>query len=427
MFNFTLPEILSPAGNLDKLKTSVLYGADAVYLAGQNYGLRTAADNFTEDEIIEGLQFAHDRGVKCYVTLNAFLHDQDLEKLPPFLSLLESTGTDAVIVSDLGVIDCVQKYSGLPIHLSTQASCLNTFAGDFWKGRGVKRLILGREVSIEEANTIKKETGLEVEVFVHGAMCMAYSGHCTISNFTRGRDSNRGGCAQSCRFDYSLDLSSSNHGRSTNDPANQNDSGIRHSFFLSSKDLAGVQLIPELLKSNIDSVKIEGRMKSSLYTAVVTRVYREAFRARLQTQANTQDRHTQDLNTLDLNTRDLVHELSKVANRTYTSGNLRAKAGIDSIIAIESNAGSDTGVWSYAGDVLEVVKGEFILLEVRNAFDRESLLELLPWTGPPIPVPLDCMTDVFGNPVERSNVNHLVRIPFIDGVEKRNVARMKGH
>lgn len=406
MSDIAFPEVLSPAGSLDKLKTSVLYGADAVYLSGQKFGLRTAADNFTDDELIEGIQFAHERAVKAYVTLNAFLHDQDLENLPPFLSLLESANVDAVIVSDLGVIDCVQKYSKLPIHLSTQASCLNSFAGKFWKERGVKRLILGREVSIEEAKAIKEATGLEIELFVHGAMCMAYSGNCTISNFTQGRDSNRGGCAQSCRFDYSLDYSEN---ETATNKFNQIDKSIGHSFFMSSKDLAGIQLIPELLNSNIDSIKIEGRMKSSLYTAVVTRVYKEAIHAGLQ---------------FNMNAEDLENELSKIVNRTYTKGNLQKKAGGHSIISVDSTADSQEKVWSYAGDVLEVVKDEFILLEVRNAFNKESVIELLPWRGPPVSVSLEGMTDVLGNPVERTNVNRLVRIPFVEGVEKRNVARM---
>lgn len=403
------PEVLSPAGSLDKLKTSVLYGADAVYLAGQNFGLRTAADNFTDDEIVEGVQFAHDRGVSCYVTLNAFLHDQDLEKLPAFLSFLELAGADAVIVSDLGVIDCVRKHSELAIHLSTQASCLNASAGKFWQERGVKRLILGREVSIREASIIKEETGLEVEVFVHGAMCMAYSGNCTISNFTQGRDSNRGGCAQSCRFDYSLDFTADGNDARANNQNNQSSKNIGHSFFMSSKDLAGVHLVPELLGSNIDSIKIEGRMKSSLYTAVATRVYKEAFHTGLHAGSHIED---------------LENELSKIVNRTYTSGNLQIKADAASIISTDADAGSGARVWSYAGDVLEVVKDKFILLEVRNAFDKGSVVELLPWSGPPISVSLERMTDVLGNPIERSNVNRLVRLPFVAGVEKRNVARM---
>ena len=196
-------ELLAPAGNLNKLKIAVLYGADAIYLAGPKYGLRSASDNFSDTELCEGIQFAHKNNCKTYVTLNAFLHDKELEDLPEYVSFLEQINVDAVIVSDLGVMTIVQQYSKLPIHLSTQASCLNIHAAKTWKKLGAKRLVLGREVSLEEAGKIRKSTGIEVELFVHGSMCSAYSGNCTISNYTSGRDSNRGGCVQSCRFYYS--------------------------------------------------------------------------------------------------------------------------------------------------------------------------------------------------------------------------------
>ena len=187
------PELLSPAGSLEKLKLAVLYGADAVYIGGQKYGLRTASENFTDGEIEEGVLFAKKNGVKVYVVLNGFLHDSDFEYLQDFIIFIEKAGVDAVIVSDPGVISLVSEHSKLDIHLSTQASCLNIEAGKLWKKAGVKRLVLGREVSIESAKRIKSETGLEIEMFVHGSMCIAYSGNCVISNYTSGRDSNRGG------------------------------------------------------------------------------------------------------------------------------------------------------------------------------------------------------------------------------------------
>ena len=185
-------ELLAPAGNLNKLKIAVLYGADAVYLAGPKYGLRGASDNFSDTELCEGIQFAHQNNCKTYVTLNAFLHDKELEELPDYVSFLEQSKVDAVIVSDLGVMTVVQQHSKLSIHLSTQASCLNLHAAKAWKRLGAKRLVLGREVSLEEAGKIRKASGIEVELFVHGAMCTAYSGNCTISNYSSGRDSNRG-------------------------------------------------------------------------------------------------------------------------------------------------------------------------------------------------------------------------------------------
>ena len=199
-----LPELLAPAGNLEKLKIAVLYGADAVYLAGPQFSLRAGTDNFSDVELAEGVRFAHDHRVKVYVTLNAFLHDEELAQLPDYIKFLDTCNVDAVIVSDLGVIATVQQYAPLPLHLSTQASCLNQYAAQLWKNLGVQRIVLGREVSINQAQAIRQAAGIEVEMFVHGAMCMAYSGNCTISNYTQARDSNRGGCVHSCRFPYSI-------------------------------------------------------------------------------------------------------------------------------------------------------------------------------------------------------------------------------
>ena len=222
--SYWVPELLSPAGSLEKLKVSISYGADAVYCGGQKFGLRSAADNLTYQELEEGVNFAHEKNAKVFVVLNSFLHDQDLEELPSFVRFLEEVGVDAVIVSDLGVVRTVRSVSKIPIHLSTQASCLNIQSALFWKKMGVQRIVLGREVSLEEASQIKKETGLEIELFIHGSMCMAYSGNCVISNYTSGRDSNRGGCAHSCRFEYTLE--------------GKEDSGNKKelkSFFMSSK------------------------------------------------------------------------------------------------------------------------------------------------------------------------------------------------
>ena len=197
-------ELLAPAGNLQKLKSAVLYGADAVYLAGPRFGLRGASDNFSDHELQQSVEFAHSRNCKVYVTLNAFLHESDMVSLPEYVEFLAECKVDAVIVADLGVMSVVQERSEIPIHLSTQASCLNLESAKAWKDLGVKRIILGREVSIDQAARIRKESGLEVEMFIHGAMCMAFSGNCTISNYTAGRDSNRGGCIQRCRFSYQI-------------------------------------------------------------------------------------------------------------------------------------------------------------------------------------------------------------------------------
>ena len=200
-----VPELLAPAGSLEKLKVAVSYGANAVYLGGQKFGLRSAAENFTIEELEEGVAFAHERNAQVYVVLNSFFHDKDFDTLDEFIKELERLKVDALIVSDPGVISHISKNSNLEIHLSTQASCLNVESAKMWKRLGVTRVVLGREVTVAEAGKIKRESGLEVEMFVHGSMCMAYSGNCVISNYTQGRDSNRGGCAHSCRFDYKLE------------------------------------------------------------------------------------------------------------------------------------------------------------------------------------------------------------------------------
>ena len=253
-------ELLAPAGNLNKLKIAVLYGADAVYLAGPKYGLRSASDNFSDTELLDGIHFAHRNNCKTYVTLNAFLHDKELEDLPDYVSFLEQSKVDAVIVSDLGVMTVVQQHSKLPIHLSTQASCINIHAAKAWKRLGAKRLILGREASLEEAGMIRKASGIELELFVHGAMGTAYSGNCTISNYTSGRDSNRGGCVQSCRFYYSelqdsyvkKNINSENFTESNftdleNTIFNENIPGNDSASLLSSKDLRGMRLLPKYI------------------------------------------------------------------------------------------------------------------------------------------------------------------------------------
>ncbi len=286
-----MTELLAPAGNLNKLKIAVLYGADAVYLAGPKYGLRSASDNFSNTELYEGIQFAHQNNCKTYVTLNAFLHEKELKELPEYVSFLEQSNVDAVIVSDLGVMTVVQQHSKMPIHLSTQASCLNIHAAKAWQRLGAKRLVLGREVSLEEAGKIRKASGIEVELFVHGAMCTAYSGNCIISNYTSGRDSNRGGCVQNCRFYYSAiqdsiiqkDYNSENFEEfnvtdSENKNVNENIPGNYSASLLSSKDLRGMRLLPKYIENGVDCIKVEGRMKSALYAAATTSAYSQALK-----------------------------------------------------------------------------------------------------------------------------------------------------
>ena len=393
-----IPEILAPAGSLDKLKIAILYGANAVYVGGQKFGLRTAAENFTLEELAEGVRFAHDRKAKVYVVINSFLHDRDLEELPDYIDFLASIKVDAVIVSDLGVVCLVKKFSSIPIHISTQASTLNTHAAKLWKRAGASRIVLGREVSIEEAGRIKKEAQIEVELFVHGSMCMAYSGNCVISNFTQGRDSNRGGCAHSCRFEYSLDFQDSREKKST--------------YFMSSKDLAGIRLLKDFIDQDIDSLKIEGRMKSPLYAGTMSKVYAEALEY---------FNHHGDFLSDDLLRWE--EELKKVSHRSYSEANLKEKAGADTIFnERESDADLE---WKMTGTVLEVNPQTGIVLEVRNAFNSGEELEVLPFSGSPIRLKADSILSLSNQEVHRTKPTTLVKLPYTRGIEKFYLVRQR--
>lgn len=391
-----LPELLAPAGSLEKLKTAVSYGADAVYFAGQEFGLRAAADNFTLDEIREGVAYAHNRGAKCYVVLNGFLHDDDLESLPSFVQFLKSVAVDAVIVSDPGVALVVREHGPIPLHVSTQASVLNTYGALAWKELGAVRVVLGREVSIKEAGKIQREAGIEVELFVHGAMCMAYSGHCVISNFTQGRDSNRGGCAHSCRFSYEINF----------------DNGAKQSsYVMSSKDLEGLMALPTFVEEGIVSLKVEGRMKGPLYAATTTRVYREAL-----------DWYRQHGDWQKAPWQQWSEELAKLPHRESTTASLLEPAGAESIFDERDNT---EAVWSLAGTVLSASAERGVLVSCKQSFGAGDELELVPFTGPALTLSPALMQAPDFAKLERSRPSSLLRFPYQAGMLPGHVLRVK--
>ena len=385
-------ELLAPAGNLDKLKTAVLYGANAVYLAGQKFSLRGASDNFSETELLEGVLFARKNNCKTYVTLNAFLHDQELKQLPQYVRFLEKCGVDAVIVSDLGVMTVVQQNSELAVHLSTQASCLNVHSAKLWKSLGAKRLVLGREVSLEEAGKIRKEAEIEVELFIHGAMCMAFSGNCTISNYTAGRDSNRGGCVQSCRFSYSAIPDSA-------ESADVSPENLPSSL-MSSKDLRGMDLLPEFLKTGVDSIKVEGRMKSSLYAATTTSAYSRALKWCDSTSKREWPEKLKELSSM----------LEKIPHRGYTEGSLKNSADAESVYQGERNSRNSS--YEIAGTVMEVDDGKSFTLLTQNAFEHGRTLEVLTFEGKVIEVSTNEMQNISRLPVLKAKPNRLLRFPY---------------
>ena len=268
------PEVLSPAGNPVKLKTAIAYGADAVYMSGKKFGLRTFSDNFDRDEMKESIAYAHEHGVKCYVTMNIMGLEEDLANINDDIDFTaHEAKADAVLVSDPGIFTRVRDVApDLEIHISTQASTTNSEACNFWYRQGAHRIVLARELSLEQIKKIRSNipSDLELEAFVHGAMCVSYSGRCILSNYFTGRRSNGGACAQPCRWGYSLVE------EKRPDSAFPIEEDERGTYILSSKDLSMIEHIPDLVDAGVDSLKIEGRIKGDYYAAVTAKVYREA-------------------------------------------------------------------------------------------------------------------------------------------------------
>jgi len=267
------PEILAPAGTLEKLKTAIHYGADAVYIGGNAYGLRSRAGNFSYEEMAEGVAYAKAHQAKVYVAANMVTHEGNQEGAGEFFCQLRDVGISAVIVSDPALIEiCITEAPGLPVHLSTQASATNVETLEFWKEEGLERVVLAREVSMEEVAAIRAKTDIEIEAFIHGAMCISYSGRCTLSNHMSMRDANRGGCSQSCRWKYDLyDMPFGSERRSLT-----NQGAVEEEFSMSAVDMSMIEHIPDLIENGVDSFKIEGRMKSIHYVSTVANVYKAA-------------------------------------------------------------------------------------------------------------------------------------------------------
>ena len=259
------PELLAPAGDLERLKIALLYGADAVYIGGPAFGLRANAINFTLEDIKEGCEFAHKLNKRVHVTVNIVLHNKEIDGLIKYLKDLEEAGVDAVIISDPAIMKIAKENTNLEIHISTQASTLNTEAVKFWKKFGASRVVLGRETSKDDIKEIMDNVDIEIEAFIHGAMCSSYSGRCVLSNFFTGRDANRGGCAQICRWDFDLLDENKNHLKGEKE------------FTFCTKDLSELKYIPDMIDLGISSFKIEGRMRSIYYIATVVGIYRKVI------------------------------------------------------------------------------------------------------------------------------------------------------
>lgn len=298
------PEVLSPAGTLEKLKVAIDYGADAVFVGGQAYGLRSRAGNFSMEELREGIDYAHARGAKVYVAANMVTHEGNEIGAGEWFRQLRDMGLDAVIVSDPAlIVICSTEAPGLEIHLSTQASSTNYETFEFWKAMGLTRVVLAREVNMAELAEIRKRTDVEIEAFVHGAMCISYSGRCVLSNHMSHRDANRGGCSQSCRWKYDLyDMPFGAERRSLKGE-------VPEDYSMSSVDMCMIEHIPDLIENGVDSLKIEGRMKSIHYVSTVTNCYKAAV-----------DAYMESPEAFYAIKEELIDELWKVAQRELATG-----------------------------------------------------------------------------------------------------------
>ena len=305
-------ELLAPAGDLEKLKTAIRYGADAVYFGGEMFSLRAGAGNLNLEEMKEGLAYAHERGKRCYLTININAHNEDIDPLYDYLRQIRDLDIDAFLIADPGIIAMVREtIPDAEIHLSTQANLTNWRTGAFWASAGVKRLVMARELSLEEIRSVRDHLpqDVELEAFVHGAMCISYSGRCLLSNFMTGRDSNRGMCAHPCRYRYSL-VEEKRPGEFF--PIEEDDRG---SYIMNSKDLCMIRHIPDLVHAGIDSAKIEGRMKSIFYVATVVHAYRQAIDAYYEDPDNYVFRE------------EWMEELLKASHREFTTGFYYGKPG----------------------------------------------------------------------------------------------------
>ena len=297
------PELLAPAGNMEKMKMALLYGADAVYLGGKAFGLRAFGGNFSQEELAEAVEFAHNLGKKVYVTVNIFPHNSDIAKLPEYLAFLDSIRVDAILVADLGIFTMAKKYAPhVELHISTQANNTNWAAVNAWADLGASRVVLAREMSLAEIREIREKCHVELEMFVHGAMCISYSGRCLMSNYMAGRDANRGSCAQPCRWNYAL-VEEKRPGQYF--PVMEDERGT---YIFNSKDMCLLPYLPDVIQSGVNSLKIEGRMKSVHYAASVVKAYREAI-----------DSYFEDPEKFQIK-QEWIEELDKVSHRAYTTG-----------------------------------------------------------------------------------------------------------
>ena len=376
------PELLVPASSLEVLKVAVLFGADAVYIGGEVFGLRANAKNFSRDEMAEGIRFAHEHGVKVHVTVNILAHNDDIEPVREYARELKELGPDALIVADPGIFSVIkEEWPEAEVHISTQANNTNYGTYRFWAKQGAKRVVAARELSLKEIKEIgeKIPEGLEVEAFVHGAMCISYSGRCLLSNYFTGRDANRGECTHPCRWNYAV-MEQNRPGEYL--PVYENERGT---FIFNSKDLCMIEYIPELVAAGIDSLKIEGRMKTALYVAAVARTYRKAiddFFASEETYRANMDWYRE--------------EISKCTYRQFTTGFYFGKPSEETQI-YDSN--TYVNEYTYLG-IIEEEKDGLVRITQRNKFCKGDEIEIMKPDGRNEKVIVEDIINEFGDSVD---------------------------
>lgn len=392
-------ELLVPASNLEVLKTAVIYGADAVYIGGEAYGLRAKAKNFSLDDMREGIAFAHERGVKVYVTANILAHNYDLDGARAYFKELKEIKPDALIISDPGMFTIAkEECPEIEIHISTQANNTNYMTYLFWHKMGAARVVSARELSLREIKEIRENIpdDLEIESFIHGAMCISYSGRCLLSNYFTGRDANHGACTHPCRWKYAV-VEEQRPGEYL--PVYENERGT---YIFNSKDLCMIEYIPEIIDAGINSLKIEGRMKTALYVATVARTYRKA----LDDFAESEEKYRANMDWYR-------SEISKCTYRQFTTGFYFGKP--DENTQIYDN-NTYVNEYIYLGIVGETDDRGFVRIEQRNKFCKGDVIEIMKPDGRNIPVTVNAIYDDEGNEVE--SAPHPQQVLWLDLSEK---------
>lgn len=404
--NIKIPELLCPAGDIIRLKAAVDYGADAVYLAGEEFGMRTAATNFGEEDLKKGIEYAHENGVKVHIACNTIPHNEEIPRLPAFLELIASLGADAVIAADLGTIGLIKKYAPrLELHASVQSGICNYETANAFYNLGAKRVVLARELSLDEIAEIRAKTpkDLEIEAFAHGAMCVSFSARCLLSSYMTGRDSNRGDCAQPCRWSYSL-MEEKREGQYFD--ITESDKGT---YILNANDLCMAEYLDKMARCGIDSIKIEGRAKSHYYVAVTANAYRGALDSLKSGGDNWKLPPW------------VTEELNKISHRTYSTG---FYFGTPKNAQTYESAGYIRD-YSVAATV-DGYRDGFIIATLKNKFLRGQELDCLEPKSPPFTVRADELYDIDGNAIESAPRPMMkIKIPFNRPIKPGAMLRMK--